>query len=319
LEVLETTKQQQLEKYPAFEELNTLSEDITTNGIDLNNVAEYNIKQITQKWKNVAGRVEARKRELNMEMIKHTRNERLRQDFSKKCKEFSDWIDEQKAAIAKDGSAEEKLAAVQQRFEGREMGEKKLSLLEELNQLLVDAHITDLSSVTEHTMGSLVVMHDQYITLLKDKMRMLESQIAAKKMAEITPEQLQEFKVTFAHFDIDGDNKLSIHEFRAGCAGLGIDMSEDELKTVADELNLTDAFVHFEHFAQFMVSRTQIRDTFEEVLASFITLSGNKDFMSDEVIKTTFREHVQEYILQNMPKTPSGRDYSTFASSLFER
>lgn len=38
-------------------------------------------------------------------------------------------------------------------------------------------------------------------------------------MSELTPEQLQEFKVTFAHFDCDGDNKLSIHEFRAGCQG----------------------------------------------------------------------------------------------------
>lgn len=319
LEVLEHTKKQQTEKYPLYEELSQLADDITQNAIDLNSIAEYNIKQITQKWKNVAGRVEARKRELNMEMIKHTRNERLRQDFAKKCKEFSDWIDEQKAAIAKDGTLEEKLAAVQQRFEGREAGEKKLSLLEELNQLLVDAHITDLSEFTEHTMGSLVVMHDQYINLLKDKMRMLESQIAAKKNAELTPEQLQEFKVTFAHFDIDGDNKLSVHEFRAGCAGLGIDMSEDELKTVADELNLTDAFVYFDQFVQFMVSRTQIRDTFEEVLASFVTLAGGKDFMADELVKNTFKDHVRDYILQNMPATPNGRDYSTFASSLFER
>jgi Ca2+-binding EF-hand superfamily protein len=39
-------------------------------------------------------------------------------------------------------------------------------------------------------------------------------------MSELTPEQLQEFKVTFAHFDDDDDNKLSIHEFRAGCRGM---------------------------------------------------------------------------------------------------
>lgn len=319
LDILDATKKQQLEKYPSYEELSSLSEEITGNGIDLNNISEYNIKQITQKWKSVAGRVEARKRELNMEMIKHTRSERLRQDFAKKCKEFTEWVDEQKAVISKEGTLEEKLLAVQKRFEDREAGEKKLSLLEELNQLLVDAHITDLSGVTEHTMGSLVVLHDQYVNLLKDKIRLLESQIAAKKMAEITPEQLQEFKVTFTHFDIDGDNKLSIHEFRAGCAGLGIDMSESELKTVADELNLTDAFVYFDQFVQFMVSRTQIRDTFEEVLASFVTLSGGKDFMADELVKQNFKEHAQEYLMQNMPKTNNGRDYSTFASSLFER
>jgi hypothetical protein len=53
-------------------------------------------------------------------------------------------------------------------------------------------------------------------------------------------------------------------------------MSDSELKAVADELNLTDAFVYFDQFVQFMVSRTQIRDTFEEVLASFVNLSGGK-------------------------------------------
>jgi Ca2+-binding EF-hand superfamily protein len=49
-------------------------------------------------------------------------------------------------------------------------------------------------------------------------------QIAGLKMSELKPEQLQEFKVTFAHFDIDRDNKLSPHEFKAGCSGLGIDL-----------------------------------------------------------------------------------------------
>lgn len=44
LEVLEQTKKQQTEKYPLYEELTGLSEEITSNGIDLNNIAEYNIK-----------------------------------------------------------------------------------------------------------------------------------------------------------------------------------------------------------------------------------------------------------------------------------
>ena len=44
-----------------------------------------------------------------------------------------------------------------------------------------------------------------------------------------------------------------------------------------------------------------------------------QDFMADEIVKGTFKEGVQEYILQHMPKTANGRDYSTFASSLFER
>jgi len=319
LDVLEATKKQQLERYPLYEETTNLAEDIASNNIDINLISEFNVKQITAKWKNVLGRIEGRKRELNMEMIKHTRNERLRIDFAKKAKEYVDWVDEKKALMAAEGTLEEKLAIVQKCYEERDIGAAKISLLEELNQLLVDAHITDLSSVTEHTMPTLVLLRDQYVTLLKDKIRLVESQIASKKMSELTPEQLQEFKVTFAHFDCDGDNKLSIHEFRAGCQGLGIDMSDEELKAVADELDVTEGCLYFEQFVQFMVSRTQIRDTFEELLGSFTALAGGKDFMSDDLIKSVFKGHVQEYILAHMHQTPTGRDYGAFASSLFER
>ncbi len=44
LDILESTKKQQLEKYPSYEELLALADEITTNGIDLNSIAEYNIK-----------------------------------------------------------------------------------------------------------------------------------------------------------------------------------------------------------------------------------------------------------------------------------
>ena len=44
--------------------------------------------------------------------------------------------------------------------------------------------------------------------------------------------------------------------------------------------------------------------------------------MSEEHIKSVFKGHVLDYILENMQKAidgGGGRDYSTFASSLFER
>ena len=53
-------------------------------------------------------------------------------------------------------------------------------------------------------------------------------------------------------------------------------MSDEELKAVADELDVTEGCLYFEQFVQFMVSRTQIRDTFEELLASFTALAGGK-------------------------------------------
>jgi hypothetical protein len=67
------------------------------------------------------------------------------------------WIAAQKSKLEVEGFAslgelQDKLTEVEKKFEEREVGRQKLGVLEELNQLLIDAHITDLSSYTEYTM-----------------------------------------------------------------------------------------------------------------------------------------------------------------------
>ncbi len=60
--------------------------------------------------------------------------------------------------------------------------------------------------------------------------------------------------------------------------GLGIDMSDEELKTVADELNLTDAFVYFDQFVQFMV-------TFLLVPSSLLSLSSPPRLLPSSLLR----------------------------------
>ena len=118
------------------------------------------------------------------------------------------------------------------------------------------------------------------------------------KMSELKPEQLQEFKVTFSHFDIDKDNLLSPVEFRAGCRGLGIDLTvrtyffyimiiqhyqkDEELDSIIEDLDTSgDGYIQFEEFTKFMVSRTQIRDTHGEILVAFSEIANRKVFVYD--------------------------------------
>jgi hypothetical protein len=105
----------------------------------------------------VEGVLGARNRDLNMEMIKQNHHERLRADFAKKAKDFMEWISTVKANMNVEGFAslgelQDKLAEIETKYEQREIGKQKLQVLEELNQLLIDDHITDLSAVTEHSM-----------------------------------------------------------------------------------------------------------------------------------------------------------------------
>jgi hypothetical protein len=165
-----------------------------------------------------------------MEMIRQKHHERLRSDFAKRARDFIEWISSAKSNINVEGFAslgelQDKLADIEQKFDDREAGKQKLQVLEELNQLLIDAHITDLSSSTEHSMQSLMIEYEQYESDLKSKIELLENKVAALKMSELKPEQIEEFKVTFSHFDVDKDNLLNPFEFRAGCKSLGIDLT----------------------------------------------------------------------------------------------
>ncbi len=68
-----------------------------------------------------------------------------------------EWITAAKSNLNVEGFAslgelQDKLSEIETKYEERENGKQKLTVLEELNQLLIDAHITDLSALTEYTM-----------------------------------------------------------------------------------------------------------------------------------------------------------------------
>lgn len=53
--VLEAIKKQQLERFPLYEEATALAEEITSSGVDLNLISEFNIKVFTQYTNQVKG------------------------------------------------------------------------------------------------------------------------------------------------------------------------------------------------------------------------------------------------------------------------
>jgi hypothetical protein len=69
------------------------------------------------------------------------------------------------------------LNEVEEKYSAREEGRQKLNVLEELNQLLIDAHISDLSSFTPHTLQTLIVGMEQYEDDLRSKMELLENKV----------------------------------------------------------------------------------------------------------------------------------------------
>lgn len=57
---------------------------------------------------------------------------------------------------------------------------------------------------------------------VQKKSAFIENQIVSRSMTNLTPQQLEEFEVTFKHFDRDGSNTLNHFEFKACLASLGL-------------------------------------------------------------------------------------------------
>jgi Ca2+-binding EF-hand superfamily protein len=65
----------------------------------------------------------------------------------------------------------------------------------------------------------------------------LTNEILAKKNSDITPEQLNEFKEVFQHFDKDKNGALSRIEFKACLQALGDEPTEHELDEILRKLD----------------------------------------------------------------------------------
>jgi hypothetical protein len=70
------------------------------------------------------------------------------------------------------------------------------------------ANIED-NEYSDHTYEDLAFEYEQLSAVFAKKVSFIESQIAADQSTGVSAEQLQEFKESFQHFDVDGDRTLS--------------------------------------------------------------------------------------------------------------
>merc|ERR1712137_432465 len=85
-----------------------------------------------------------------------------------------------------------------------------------------DAANIEENEKTDHTYDDLWFAHNLLTKTYKRNVDLLNNQIQASKTEDISPEQVEEFKETFKHFDQDQDEELSKLEFKSCLSGLGV-------------------------------------------------------------------------------------------------
>ena len=133
-----------------------------------------------------------------------------------------------------------------------------------------------------HLFQTLRVGWEQLITSIKRNINEIENQILTRDSKGITQAQLNEFRMSFNHFDKNRTGGLNPDEFKSCLVSLGYNLRGDRqgdaefrrIMCIVDPNNT--GYVSFDAFLDFMTRETTDTDTAEQIIDSFRILAGDK-------------------------------------------
>jgi len=309
-----------------YEELVNIATEIKNAGSDESHYSEYSIDDINAKWNNTQSLSQKRKSGLDKEVKKQQNNENLRVQFASKAEDVNTWINEKKKALeANKGSLESQLQAAQQILSEIQGYSGTFKKFEDLNRQLEAAEITE-NSHTELTFEGLQADYDGVAQLAVKEIKILENEIIAKKHAGISPDELNEFKECFDHFDKNKRGTLDRLELKACLASLGQDPTDAEIERLlnehGDEQNSDDGprrVLSFEAFVDYMKSKHSQSDSPAQIKEQFRIMAADKEFITEAELRAVLPADKANYLVANMPKTAGGYDYKAFVDTLFAK
>lgn len=155
----------------------------------------------------------------------------------------------------------------------------------------------------------------------------VNNQILTRDSTNITPEQMEEFKASFNHFDKDKSQELDRNEFRACLISLGVDITqlpegEDaEFNRILTRVDPNgDGKISFDEFVAFMAEELQDAETKDDLLEQFTLLAGGAAYILPNQLNELDAE-LKQYCLDSMPPFEGGPegalDYQSFAAAAF--
>jgi len=254
------------------------------------------------------------------------KNDKLSKEFADKANETDEWIQKSTATLGStSGNLEEQLNSI--RSLNMDQGNTLLADLKSFENKLSAAGVHK-NPYTEFNVPSIQARIDELSASKQSKAAVLEKEILSKKHSTASPEQIEEFKEVFAHFDKNHTNSLSKSEFKSCLQSLGEDPTDEQMdvlmKELADVVNGDDAAqVGFENFLSHMIKITSDTTTESEISAAFKDLAQDKDFITaDDLRRSGMPVEKIDYLLSEMPAfegVEGGYDYKKWATSAFSR
>lgn len=289
--------------------------------------------ELSTKWTEVRHLVPKRDQVLQQELMRQQNNERLRRHFAEKANIVGPWLERQMDQVTAigmgiQGNLEDQLAKLKNLEQQVITYRPHLDELERVHQEIQEAMIFE-NRYTQYTMETLRVGWEQLLTSINRNVNEVENQILTRDSKGITQEQLNEFRMSFNHFDKNHTGRLAPEEFKSCLVSLGYSISKDRqgdtdfqrIMTIVDPNNT--GYVHFDAFLDFMTRESTDTDTAEQVIDSFRILAGDKPYITAEELRRELPPDQAEYCIQRMAPfkgmnaTPGALDYMSFSTALY--
>jgi len=252
--------------------------------------------------------------------------DQLRTNFAEKANAFADKLAALKKGVSADSDSElaDRLAAAQANQSELATLGAELPSIEAAEQACDAANIEE-NDKTDHTYDDLWFAHNLLTKTYKKNVDLLQNQIQASQTEDISPEQVEEFKETFKHFDQDKDDQLSKLEFKSCLSGLGVveldfEGGDKRFESIFSKVTDTD-MVDFQKFLKYMISITKDEESPEQIEDSFNVLAGGKDHVTvnDMKVGQLSQEQIDHLtsVLPPMEGIDGGFNYKAYVANLF--
>merc|ERR1719317_636062 len=290
-------------------------------------------QDVSNKWAEVSQLVPRRDQTLQQEMMRQQNNERLRRQFAAKANVVGQWVETQLDAVASIGvamrsSLEDQLKKLQAFDKATVAYKPNIDELERYNQEVQEAMIFE-NRYTQYTMETLRVGWEQLLTAVARNINEVENQILTRDSKGISEDQMNEFRMSFNHFDKNRTRRLEPKEFKACLISLGYKIRDDRQGEADFQriMSIVDpngsSYVTFDAFLDFMTRETADTDTAEQVMQSFKILAGDKSFITAQILCQELPPNQAEYCIQRMAPysgrdaQPGALDYMSFSTALY--
>lgn len=281
-------------------------------------------ENISSKYNDIVKNAATVKENLDSELIRQTEHDNLRKAFAEKATALDNYLTKTASKAANsEGSLESQLASLNEinLAEGKALFEE----LAKVGASLVNENISD-NKYTEHNLPNLKARVEETESSIKAKQSLIEKEILAQKHSAASPEQIEEFKEVFRHFDKNGSNKLSKLEFKSCLQSLGEDPTDDDMERLMQTIGTKQpgedkVEIEFDAFVEYMVKISSDTTTLGEITQAFRDLAQDKDFVTvADLQRGGLSADRIAYLTANMPAysgVEGGYDYNTWAAKAF--